>query len=56
MNQIQRIIYNGIHWARPHGRPDKMPIRVAVENAPEKVQIRGPQMHDASGRLISSEK
>jgi trehalose utilization protein len=53
---IQRILYNGIRWARPHGRPDKMPLHVPVENAPEKIATRGPQMHDASGRLISSGK
>ena len=54
--QIQRVIYNAIRWARPQGRPANMPLHVPVANAPERIEERGPQMHDPSGKLISSEK
>lgn len=50
--QIQRVIYNAIRWARPQGRAADVPLHVPVENAPEKIQAKGPVMHDASGRLI----
>ena len=51
--QIQRVIYNAVKWARPQGRPAEVPLHVPVENAPEKIQARGPIMHDASGKLVS---
>jgi len=51
--QIQRVIYNAIRWARPQGKPAVTPLHVPVENAPEKIEAVGPQMHDAHGNLIS---
>jgi trehalose utilization protein len=50
--EIQRVIYNAIKWARPRGRAANVPLHVTVENAPEKIEAKGPQMHDAEGRLM----
>ncbi len=49
---IQRVIANGIRWARPQGRPADVPRHVPVEQAPEKITARGPIVHDAAGRLV----
>jgi trehalose utilization protein len=54
--QIQRVIYNGVKWARPQGRRAEVPLHVPVEMAPEKIEARGPAMHDASGKLIQRHK
>ena len=54
--QVQRVIYNAIRWARPQGRRAEVPLHVPVGNAPEKIESRGAQMHDADGKLISQEK
>lgn len=35
--QIQRVIYNAVKWARPQGRPARVPLHVPVESAPEKI-------------------
>jgi trehalose utilization protein len=51
---IQRVIYNGIRWARPRGRPAGVPLHVPAENAPERIEVKGPQMHDASGKLLKA--
>jgi len=53
--QIQRVIYNAVKWARPQGRRAEVPLHVPVENAPEKIQARGPVMHDPSGKLLSEQ-
>jgi trehalose utilization protein len=50
--EIQRVIYNAIKWARPQGRAADVPLHVTAENAPEKIEAKGPQMHDAAGRLM----
>lgn len=50
--QIQRVIYNAIRWARPRGQWANVPLHVPVENAREKLDVKGPQMHDAAGNLI----
>jgi len=49
--QIQRVIYNAVHWARPHGVRANIPRHVPVEEAREKIMVKGPQLHDAAGRL-----
>lgn len=49
---IQRVLINAVRWARPRGRKAETPLHVPVENAPEKIQARGPIMHDASGKLV----
>ena len=49
---IQRIIRNAIHWARPHGVRADVPRHVTVEMAREKITPKGPQLHDASGKLL----
>lgn len=54
--QIQRVIYNAIKWARPQGRRAEVPLHVPVENAREKIDAKGPQMHDAAGNLITAAK
>lgn len=51
---IQRVIANGVRWARPQGRPADVPRHVPVEQAPEKITARGPSVHDAAGRLVPS--
>jgi len=49
---IQRVISNAVEWARPQGRKGEVPLHVPVENSPEKIEARGPAMHDASGKLL----
>lgn len=49
---IQRVIYNGIKWARPRGKPAGVPLHVPVGKAPEKIEAKGPQMHDQHGNLV----
>lgn len=48
---IQRVIYNGIRWARPRGLAANVPRHVPVEVAREKLTPSGPQLHDAAGHL-----
>ena len=48
---IQRVIFNAIHWARPQGVKADVPRHVPVEQAREKIVSRGPQLHDAGGKL-----
>lgn len=48
---IQRVIYNGIHWARPHGVRADVPRNVTVEMAREKITAKGPSVHDAAGNI-----
>jgi len=47
----QRIIYNAVLWARPQGAKSDVPRHVPVEQARERITVRGLQMHDASGAL-----
>lgn len=42
---VQRVIANGIRWARPQGRPAATPQHVPVEQAREKVTPRGGTVH-----------
>jgi trehalose utilization protein len=49
---IQRVICNGVFWARPQGTKSDVPRHVPVEQAREHITARGPQMHDASGALV----
>lgn len=49
--QIQRVIYNAVRWARPQGAPADVPRNVPAEQAREKIQPTGPQLHDAGGKL-----
>ena len=51
---IQRVIANAIRWAEPRGRRADTPLHVPAEAAPEKIEAKGPQMHDASGKLVSN--
>ena len=52
--QIQRVITNAVKWARPRGLPANTPRKVPVEEAREKIQAKGPTLHDAEGRLKSA--
>jgi trehalose utilization protein len=54
--QIQQVIYNAVRWARPQGRRAEVPLHVPVEDAPEKIEAKGPQMHDAEGKLVARSK
>jgi trehalose utilization protein len=49
---IQRVLFNAVHWARPQGRPAEVPLHIPIEKAPEKIQARGPSLHDTSGKLL----
>lgn len=49
--QIQRVIANGVRWARPRGVRADVPRHVPVSEAREKIGVRGTLLHDASGRL-----
>lgn len=48
---IQRVISNGVRWARPSGRQANVPRHVPIEAAREPLVSRGPRLHDPSGRL-----
>jgi len=50
---IQRVITNGVFWARPQGRPADVPRHVPVEQARQPIVAKGPSVHDAGGRLAS---
>ncbi len=50
---IQRVITNGVLWARPQGRPAEVPRHVPVEQARQKITAHGPSVHDAAGHLVS---
>jgi trehalose utilization protein len=52
--EIQRVITNAVNWARPQGRPAEVPRHVPVEQARQKLLPRGPAIHDATGRIVSS--
>ncbi len=52
--EIQRVITNGIRWARPQGRPADVPKNRDVDQAREKLIRRGPSVHDASGKIASA--
>jgi len=49
--EIQRVIRNAIHWARPRGAPANVPRNVPIEGAREKISRAGATLHDASGKL-----
>lgn len=49
--EIQRVIGNAIHWAKPRGAPANVPRHVPVEHSCEKILAQGPQLHEAGGRL-----
>lgn len=48
---IQRVIYNAVLWAKPHGRPADTPRNTTVEMAREKIMPKGPSVHDAAGGM-----
>lgn len=48
---IQRVLFNAILWARPRGAAADVPRHVPVEAARERIAARGPQLHDAGGKL-----
>ncbi|MDB6119362.1 MAG: Trehalose utilization protein ThuA [Verrucomicrobiaceae bacterium] len=42
---IQRVITNGVRWARPQGQTANVPRHVPVEQAREKIETRGGTVH-----------
>ncbi len=48
---IQRVIHNAVLWARPQGTKSDVPRNTTVDQARERIQAKGPQLHDASGAL-----
>ena len=48
--EIQRVIRNGVHWARPRGPAANVPRNVPVEEAREKISARGASLHEG-GKL-----
>jgi trehalose utilization protein len=50
---IQRVISNAVHWARPQGRPADVPRHVPVEQAKQKLTVKGPSVHEAGGKLAA---
>jgi trehalose utilization protein len=48
---IQRVIANAIHWARPRGSPAGVPRHVPAEQAREPLVVRGATVHQAGGAL-----
>lgn len=49
--QVQRVIANGIRWARPQGIAADTPRHVPVEEARERIVARGGTVHRETGRL-----
>jgi trehalose utilization protein len=49
--EIQRVIRNAIHWARPRGAAANVPRNVPIEEAREKILHQGDTLHDSAGRL-----
>jgi trehalose utilization protein len=49
--QIQRVIYNAIHWAQPQGSKANVPRHVPSEQAREKIRAKGVHLHDTSGNV-----
>lgn len=49
--EIQRVIRNAVHWARPRGAAAKVPRHVPVEEAREKIAHQGATLHEDGGRL-----
>ncbi|MDP1592570.1 MAG: ThuA domain-containing protein [Prosthecobacter sp.] len=48
---VQRVIANGIRWARPQGSPASTPRHVPVEQAREQIAVRGGTVHAEDGKL-----
>ncbi len=48
---VQRVIANGIRWARPQGAAANTPRHVPVEQAREKLEVRGGTVHVEDGKL-----
>ena len=42
---IQRVLLNGVHWAKPQGRAAEVPRHVPASEAPEKLTARGGSVH-----------
>ena len=51
MPDVQRVIANGIRWARPQGAAANTPRHVPVERAREKIEVRGGTVHQDDGQL-----
>lgn len=51
---VQRVIANGIRWARPQGSPANTPRHVPVEQAREKIEVRGGTVHLEDGSLVTA--
>lgn len=49
--EIQRILRNAAHWARPRGAAAAVPRNVPVEEAGERIALPGASLHDARGSL-----
>src|SRR5262245_23636829 len=49
---IQRVIYNAVRWARPQGIAADVPKNVPIDQARERIRAKGPQLHDAAGKLV----
>jgi trehalose utilization protein len=50
--EIQRVIRNAIHWARPRGIAANVPRNVPINEAREHIQHKGAQLHDPAGKLV----
>jgi len=50
--QVQRVIYNAVKWACPRSRRTEVPLHIPADKAPEKLEARGPALHDAQGKLL----
>ena len=50
--EIQRVIRNAIHWARPRGAAANVPRPVPVEEAGVKIAHQGATLHDRGGQLV----
>ncbi len=48
---VQRIIRNSVHWARPRSAAANVPRKVTVEEARERITPKGARLHDEGGRL-----
>lgn len=52
--EVQRVIRNAIHWARPRGAAANVPRNVPASEAAEKISAKGASLHDSIGGLTNS--
>jgi trehalose utilization protein len=50
--EVQRVIRNAVHWARPRNTAANVPRNVPIAEAAEQIAAKGASLHDAGGHLM----